>query len=304
MTHTPYKLPPPIERFFVEFVNRPFEEHERSDAWVKEVVNHDWGYRTKNIIDQGRTDFSVGWNGLTPRDKVLIYCYYYMQMHAVSGFHVFQRGLKDHQLNFLRNVVSVDFGCGPLTSGVSPAWHHMAEQPTAQDGLLFHYIGIDTCKEMLAHAEQASKMGGLFHLDSTFDFMTPAQSLEAVPQLIGKYRGGRELTVILNCSYLFASRQLRVAGLISFISGLLKDHLRSDKVCLAFQNPDSDGLNTKWDRFKAEVRELRSLSKYSECIYYFDVTGRNRGKLSRIRCLRWEFLLNRTWMASGDIIPF
>lgn len=271
---------------------------------MKEVVNHDWGYRTKDIIDQGRADFSAAWNGLTPRDKVLIYCYYYMQMHAVSGFHVFQHGLKDHQLNFLRNVVFVDLGCGPLTSGVSLAWHHMAEQPSDEEGLLFHYIGIDTCKEMLAHAEQASRMGGLFHRDSTFDFMTPAQSLEAVPQQIGKYRGGRELTVILNCSYLFASRQLRVAGLISFISGLLKDHLNKDKVCLAFQNPDSDDLNTKWERFKAEVRELRSLSKCSECIYYFDVTGRNRGELSRIRCLRRDFLLNRNWMASGDIIPF
>jgi hypothetical protein len=74
---------------------------------------------------------------------------------------------------------------------------------------------------MLSHAEKATKMGGIFHKDATFDFVTPAQSLEAVPQLLGKHRSaasGGELTVILNCSYLFASRQLRIAGLIGFIS--------------------------------------------------------------------------------------
>jgi hypothetical protein len=244
---------------------------------------------------------------LTPRDKVLIYCYNYMQMHTVSGFHVFQRGLKDHRLNFFQNVVFLDFGCGPLTSGVSLAWHYLAAHANDEEGLLFHYIGIDRCEEMLAHASAATKVGRLFHRDATFDFLTPTQSLEAVPQLIGKYRSamnGQDLTIILNCSYLFASRQLVVSGLIGFISGLLKEHIGRDKVCLAFQNPDSDGLNTKWERFKKEVKELRTLSKLSECVYYFDVTGRNRGEKSRIRCLRRELLLNQTWMASGEIIPF
>ncbi len=121
MRLTPYRLSARIEAFFQEFVNKPFEEHEQSDAWVKEVVNRDWDYRTKTVIGQGRTDFTQGCNGLTPKDKVLIYCYYYMQMHTVSGFHVFQRGLKDHQLNFFGNVVFLDFGCGPLTSGVGLA---------------------------------------------------------------------------------------------------------------------------------------------------------------------------------------
>jgi hypothetical protein len=94
----PYKLPLCIERFFAEFVNRPFEEHERSEAWVREVVDRDSDYRTKTLTERGRTDFSTGCNGLTSRDKILIYCYYYMQMHTVSGFHVYQLGRNDHQL--------------------------------------------------------------------------------------------------------------------------------------------------------------------------------------------------------------
>jgi hypothetical protein len=306
MPLTPYKLTARIEGFFQAFVNKPFEEHERSDAWVKEVVNRDWDYRTKTVIGQGRTDFTQGCNGLTPRDKVLIYCYYYMQMHTVSGFHVFQRGLKDHQLNFFGNVVFLDFGCGPLTSGVSLAWHHLTEHPNDEEGLLFHYIGIDRCEAMMAHAQEASKVGGLFHKNSTFDFVTPAQSLETIPHLVGKYRslvGGKALTIILNCSYLFASHQLQEGGLISFVSGLVRNHLASDKVCLVFQNPYSDGLNTKWERFKNGVKELQGLSKNREVVYYWDVTGRDHGQLTPIK-LRREFLLNRKWMASCDIIPF
>ncbi len=100
-----------------------------------------------------------------------------------------------------------------------------------------------------------------------------------------------------------ASHQLQEGGLISFVSGLLKNHLASDKVCLVFQNPYSDGLNTKWERFKNGVKELQGLSKDCEVVYYWDVTGREHGQLTPIK-LRREFLLNRKWMASDDIIPF
>jgi hypothetical protein len=303
MLSTPYRLPPRIERFFREFVIKPFEEHERSDAWVNEVINRDQDYQTKTIIDRGRTDFTLGWNGLTPRDKILIYCYHYMEMHTVSGFHVFQRGCKDHRLNFLENVVFLDFGCGPLTSAVSLAWHNLMEYPkTEEEGLLVHYLGIERSEAMLAHAHEAFNSCGLFHRNSTFDFMTPARSLEIVPPRIGQYRSaldGKAQTIILNCSYFFASHYLLVGGLISFISGLLKDHVPNDKVCLVFQNPDSDGLNAKWERFKNGMTELRGLSRNSEAIHFSDLLGQER----KIR-LRFEFLLNRKWMTSGDIIPF
>jgi hypothetical protein len=70
--------------------------------------------------------------------------------------------------------------------------------------------------------------------------MTPAQSLEDVPQLLGKYRSAaneNELTVILNCSYLFASRQLKVAGLIGFISRLLNEHIGTIRFAWSSRTP-------------------------------------------------------------------
>jgi hypothetical protein len=62
----PYRLPARIEQFFQEFVNKPFENHERSKAWVREVVNQDWRYHSQTLLEQGRTSFLQERNGLTP----------------------------------------------------------------------------------------------------------------------------------------------------------------------------------------------------------------------------------------------
>ena len=61
---------------------------------------------------------------MPPEDLVLIYCYRYMQMHTVSGFHMFVRNLVDYKSEILNNLVFVDFGCGPLTCGISLAWYN------------------------------------------------------------------------------------------------------------------------------------------------------------------------------------
>lgn len=196
----------------------------------------------------------------------------------------------------------MDFGCGPLTSAVSLAWHYLVERPKAKEGVLVHYLGIDRSAAMIAHAKEAPGIAGIFHRNSTFEFMTQAQSLKTVPQQIGQYRSAlseKGLTVVLNFSYLFASRQFQVAGLITFVSTLLKDYLGSDKVCLVFQNPDNDALNGNWKRFKSSLKELQELSWNSETICFLDLAGQER----KIR-LRHEFLLNRKWMDSDDIIPF
>jgi hypothetical protein len=50
-----------------------------------------------------------------------------MQMHIVSSFHVFTSSdslLKDYIRDPSKNIVFIDFGCGPLTSGVALAWYY------------------------------------------------------------------------------------------------------------------------------------------------------------------------------------
>lgn len=298
-----YKLLPQIETFFRECVVKPYEEHEVSETWTTEVTKQDWRYHTNIILDRGRTDFRKECNGLSQRDKIILYCYYYMQMHTVSGYHTFRLARKEHKLNFLDNILFVDFGCGPLTSAVSLAWHNLKVRPEGNEGLQFRYVGIDISKHMLSYAKKISDDCGLFHADSVFEFVRSSKVQHELPRIINEHReasGGKELTVVLNCSYYFASRSLNVAGLTTYITELVSEYLPNDKVCLVFQNPDNDSLNETWEQFKKGVKGvLRELSRTSETIYYYDVT-RQRTGLPHIS-LRREYLLNDKWLKQSDI---
>ncbi len=299
---SPYRLHSRITTFFEEFVNEPFEKHAPTKAWNKEVAPMSWSYQA-GLVDNGRSSFSEEKNGLTPQDLVLIYCYRYMQMHTVSGFHMFYRNLQDHDLQILSKLVFVDFGCGPLTGAISLAWYNLVasnnKKIAAELGLRVHYIGIDRSEAMLAHAQTASVTGGLFHSKSTFDFVTRPNLPMMLPALIQKYReanGNKQLTVVLNCSYYFGSRTLDVAALIKVMNNLLEKHLVGDKVCLTYQNANHSDVNVKWDAFKKGVEaQLPSLSSTSEEIQYHDVTGRRDQYQPQTIKLRREVLLNSTW---------
>ncbi|OAI48935.1 hypothetical protein AYO44_06510 [Planctomycetaceae bacterium SCGC AG-212-F19] len=241
-------------------------------------------------------------DGLTPLDQIIVHCYYYMQMHMVSGYHLFRSGMQKHGLRYLTNLVFVDFGCGPLTAGLSLAWYSLTfnRNHVSGNGLFFRYIGIDRSQAMLSHAEDAwAAAGGLFHKNSTRDLLTVEDAPKAIPRLITKYRRAKqELTVVLNCSYFFGSHSLKVAEVVTFISDLLTKHLAHDKVCLAFQNPCHSEPNEKWEIFTSSMsRLLTSIpnANVSETLYYHDVTGKAlQGNPHRIQ-LRRDLLLNNVW---------
>jgi hypothetical protein len=266
------------------------------------VVLQDWAYQAR-LTDNGRSSFLQEKNGLPPEDLVLIYCYRYMQMHTVSGFHVFVRNLVEYKLQILKNLVFVDFGCGPLTGGISLAWYNYLASPNqklaAAAGLKFHYIGIDRSKAMLDHAQRATVVGNLFHNKSTFDFVPRVNASVMVPALIDKYRkadGVDQFSVVLNCSYFFGSRALNVDLLVKFISGLMRKQLSGDKVCLTHQNASHSDVNVKWEEFKQGVKTLLpSVGEVAEQIQYHDITGRRTQPNPPPIKLRRELLLNEIW---------
>jgi len=170
-----YETPDDLNKFLEEVVNNRFHNPTNTEAWKREVLKQDGHYHTKQILERGRADFNTGFNGLTPHDKVIIYCYYYMQMHIVSSFHVFNSPdslLKDYVLDPSKNIFFIDFGCGPLTSGVALAWYYRFLDPNKQ--LDFHYIGIDNCEAMIRKAREISLRPGW--IDCCFDFLKSYKS--------------------------------------------------------------------------------------------------------------------------------
>ncbi|MEG3978102.1 hypothetical protein QT970_26320 [Microcoleus sp. herbarium8] len=291
-----YETPDELNEFLQEVVNNPFHKHTNTEAWEREVIKKDGYYHTTEIVKKGRADFNAGFKGLTPHDLVIIYCYYYMQMHIVSSFHVFKKSeslLKDYILTPSKNIVFIDFGCGPLTSGVALAWYYGELDDKKQQD--FHYIGIDNCEAMIRKAREISVRPGW--IDCTFDFLKSYKSHDYILELLdiylssGKYQ---DYLIVLNYSYLFASSTLDVSNLAELVKKILNTY-KTHKICLLYQNPTRKDLNTKWEQFKSFIPELSTeVVDKEEKLRYRNTTGKiksGKSEFTEINYLYFETLV-------------
>jgi len=248
-----------IQKCFKKFVTCPYKNHIETVGWKKEILEQKDNYHRETILEQGTTDFCVPFNELDTDEKVLLYCYQYMQMHVMSSYYVF----KEHWDLFKDYVYTadtreriktfplfIDFGCGPLTSGL--AFAHIQQEPKIN----FHYIGIDKAKSMLTKAKEFSsdqRFSGC-----TFDFLESYDN-DTLLLLMSKYRllNHPSQLVILNFCYFFASKSLDVNELVITIENILTKYNRT-QVYIVFQNPNTrkHDINSKWHEF------IKSLPKF------------------------------------------
>ncbi|MBD2694467.1 hypothetical protein [Anabaena catenula] len=267
----PTPVPNDIKECFEKFVKHFYDNHIETDAWVKEILNQTVGYHRKTILERGVTDFCVPFNELNTDDKVLLYCHYYMLMHVMSSYDIF----KTHWIWF-KNKISpsfppllIDFGCGPLSSGL--AFAHVQEPK-----INFNYIGIDRAKSMRIKAKQFSsdqRFSGC-----KFDFLESYDN-DTLLSSMSKYRllNHPSQLVILNFSYFFASKSLDVNELVITIKNILTKYNRT-QVYIVFQNPNTPerDINSKWHEFIKSLPEFKTkisgpLTKYSKL--WFPLTG-------------------------------
>ena len=76
-----YRFSESLQGLSEDLVKQPFENHPLAPAWQNEVRNRNVTYHRDVILDRGRINFDEPFNGLSPEDKVLIYCNHYMPMH-------------------------------------------------------------------------------------------------------------------------------------------------------------------------------------------------------------------------------
>ena len=89
-----YKPSESLSELFKELVVKPFEDpNPLTRAWVDHVRNRDFEFHRETILKQGRTNFDESSEGLTSKEKVLIYCLHYMPMHLFSSYHIFTKHL-------------------------------------------------------------------------------------------------------------------------------------------------------------------------------------------------------------------
>jgi len=221
-------------------------------------------FHRNTILNQGRTDFEVGYDKLTAAQKVDLYCFYYFQMHFTSSYRFYLA-----ETDFLHDSIKgktvwfLDIGCGPFTSGL--AFSSWLSKFTDLENTTINYIGADISKTMLAKAEMVANNS---HLNfSTKLFFDDKDHIIDIPNVILDTQN--EIVIVLNYSYLFASNSLVVADFVSFTTALLSSYCNpqnrvAGKLIILQQNPRLDSLNVKWASYKAQLPMLTSKGNYPQ----------------------------------------
>lgn len=259
---TKYVVSDYLKNFLHEKVNLPFENKSLvTSSWRREILNpyKDRDYARikdmRDIIEGGQADFDKEFKGITPKEKVLLYCYRNFEQHLVSQMYIFESHA-DILKQYVSNddpAVFIDYGCGPMTSGIALARCYAEFISTNGDPLKINYIGIDSSETMCEKADDFRKYPNLFHEDSKFEFIKEVY----LPECLDKYISEKS-TIFFNFSYFFASPTLVVEDLVLRIQHLSEKY--PNQMVILFQNPDSnDGrINGKWDHFKKSLTNFKS----------------------------------------------
>ena len=228
-----------LKRLFKDTVVRPLKA--RLPVLARRLGNYDVNERVRlDVLDQGRADFNDPYVGPSPLNagqifysaaqKVLLYCALYMPMHLYSSYHVYRTFLSYP----LVKVLFVDFGCGPLTSGI--AYRAFAEQSQTA------YIGIDCADEMLKKAREINQYG--LGYAPFFVRYKPLNAHNNLPDMIEEYISDNQ-EIIFNFCYFLASRSLNARHLANVLVQLVRRYPKHP-MRVVYQNPRNERLHQNW----------------------------------------------------------
>ena len=240
-----------LKNLFRDMVTRPFKRQLPSLA--KEMEEGRFGRindKRKLLLEQGQTNFDQPTEGFSPEEKVIFYCVNYMPMHLYSSYHLFSRKLF---LPASPKVVFVDFGCGPLTSGIA-FW------TVARECDLI-YIGIDSSQTMLDFAQRINQYGPncsesrneSFYKDDKLFFLRDYNHLpQLLDDIIKKSDNSGDTLIIFNFCYFLQSKTFNesdieeLGTLIDSAGGFL-----NARICVVYQDPEKREFQRRWYNLKS-----------------------------------------------------
>ncbi len=244
-----------LKNLFEELVIQPYNNHPPTQAWKDVVSSKDTDYHRYTILDRVRTDFDEPFNGLSPEDKVLLYCVHYMPMHLYSSYHVFTKHLLPH---ITEKVVFIDIGCGPLTSGI--AFWAAARQCNIT------WIGVDRSQTMLHKAAEINKYGPDNYNYRFFSNERLIREFSRLPGLLDNYITLNDQTqIIFNFCYVLASRTLNINALSDVFYQIVNKY-KTHNMVVVYQNPkppnnitpEMSFLHKKWFTLKQNFQMFNS----------------------------------------------
>ena len=254
-----------LQGLFEDLVVRPFEhdlpelavdvKNKRPYYWqdIAHILQHGQSNFDQTSFDESSNRY------YSPKHKGAIYCIHYMPMHLFSSYHIFTNYLTP--ISKKDKVVFIDFGCGPLTSGI--AFRAFAEQSDIT------YLGIDSSRTMLEKAAVINKYGPNKYRDPFFHKfeLIHDYNYDYLITVLDKYiENGDKTQIIFNFCYFFASETLDIDNLSNVLTQIMEVS-GQHKMCLVYQNPDHQPLYGpyrsrlygKWEKLKNNLLKCQRL---------------------------------------------
>ncbi|MDE0634377.1 MAG: class I SAM-dependent methyltransferase [Candidatus Poribacteria bacterium] len=246
-----------LQGLFESQVIRPFE---RAKPTVVEFFRANNWQNIKNlrheILESGLADFDEPSEDFSPEDKVLFYCYNYMPMHLFSSYHIF----KNYLPSISEKIVFIDFGCGPLTSGIA-FWAAFAGQGNIT------YIGIDKSEKMRNMAKRINEYGPYGSSENFYNDFILGRDYNGLPRFLSneiKLHNPADTLVIFNFCYFLQTKTLESPSEIEKLGNVLHEADIDTKVCMVYQDPVKDEFQGRWHNLKSWVITYHSM---------YDVSG-------------------------------
>ena len=250
-----------LKNLFEELVVQPFKHN--LPALAEDVKNNRIYYweDIARILRQGQSNFDeTSYDKPSneyyfPKDKVTIYCVHHMPRHLFSSYHIFTNRLTP--ISEKDKVVFIDFGCGPLTSGI--AFRAFAGQRDIT------YLGIDSSQNMLDKAAVINGYGPNRYEAPFFDKFELMRNYDPLTGLLDTYiENGDRTEILFNFCYFFSSPTLDVDNLSDVLTQIMKRY-NQHKMCFIYQNPDHRSLvgdrrlrlYGKWEELKTHLSTFR-----------------------------------------------
>jgi hypothetical protein len=242
---TPQLWSNPMNEVFNAEVNTPVLKHAKSTTGTdNKLMGFPFDFVRTEIIESGRADFSSSYihedyGTLSSVEVALLYCFVNMKKHFYSSYANFR--LSEQRLTELFDehdqVVLIDIGCGPATSGLAFAELFKGRQ--------FKYYGIDRSVAMRNKARsmmRAGKKHGLVHKATS---VVCHESWNNVG-----HEFGENSAVVINFSFFFASPFLKskdISELADFYFSIR--HSGDSNVQISYTNSVKDEASESYKRF-------------------------------------------------------
>ncbi len=208
---------------------------------------------SRAVLERGSTDFDRPYGTEDGVYKVEAYINQYLKMHYQRNVAVFG---KCEFLDIPKSCLFIDFGCGPMTSGLALVKRLGIKR--AREAVA--YWGIDISRRML---EKSTRINNYYRLFFDANFSRSFGESNAYGKMTVRNDFENDCIVVVNFSYVLSEMTLKgddfVSAIVSDITKISSYVFAQDcPMYIIYQNPDSSAalynkMHGNWATFKQHL---------------------------------------------------